>query len=221
MVLEDLFDQLEGMRIRVLYDSRRALVELLFGELLPILHRKKKRVNMVIHSEHALRKIEIASRHYEPSLFRDMGIIKIGLNTNIPFGKLKNFISIKDRNLFKKLTTVLNSLDAKRTVVYLVGLYTVFYFHRNPIRKILDLFENLSPNLTVIMPQPIGVLERCFDVLLSRLFDVDLTIRKSNEDYFNERYTVQIEQSILPSLNFFADMQILPDGRVEWFKRSY
>lgn len=216
-MLEDVVDALEGLRIRVLYDSRQALVGLLFGELLPIFYQKRMRINFIIHSEHALRKVRIISNQYDPSLFRDVRMFKVGSNNYVPFGRLTKFIEMKDEELFSKLIEIFRSFDEEKDVVFLFGFYTIPFFHNNSIQKILDLFEATPAKLTVIMPQPIGVFDRSIDIIIGKIFDVDFVIKRIEGEYFEESYTVQLEQSIVPGLRFFAKMEI-SDGKPKWFR---
>jgi len=216
-MLEDLLEEIEGLRIRVIYDSRQVLVGLLFGEILPFFIEKKKRVNFVVHSEHALRKIAIISRQYDRKLFKDIRIFKIGENTNIPFGRLEEFINMKDRALFRKLIKVFRSFKEGVDIVFLFGFYTIPFFHKNSLTKILEIFEVMPSRLTVIMPQPVNIFDREMNAIIGKIFDVDFVIKRAEEEYLEEAYTVHIEQSILPKLKFFAKMKI-SNGKPKWFK---
>jgi len=215
-MLEDLMKELEGMRIRVVYDSRQALVGFLFGEVLPFFIGEGKNVNFVVHSEHALRKVDIISRSYDRTLFEGVRVFKIGETKDVPFGKLERFISMRDRSIFKKLIRVFKSFDEEKDVVFLFGFYTIPFFHRKPLRKILELFEAMPSKLTVIMPQPADIFNGRINAIIGKIFDVDFVIRRS-EEFLKEYYVVQLEQSIIPGLRFFAKMEI-SNGRPKWFK---
>ena len=208
--------EVEGLRIRVIYDSRQALVGLLFGEILPFFVKEGRRVNFVVHSEHALRKIAIISKQYDRKLFENVRIFKIGENKRIPFGRLEKFISMNDKALFSKLIKVFRSFQ-EDDIVFLFGFYTIPYFHKNSLTKILKMFEVMTSELTVIMPQPVDVFNKEMNTIIGKIFDVDFVIRKAEGEYFNEAYTVHIEQTLLPKLKFFAKMEI-SNGKPKWFR---
>ncbi len=215
-MLEDVIRKLEGLRIRVIYDSRQALVGLLFGEMLPIFVRMDKRINFVVHSEHALRKVEIVSRQYNREIFRDVRVFKIGNKPEVPFGRLERFIRMKDKNMFKKLNAVFKSFREGKDVVFLFGFYTIMFFHRNSLPRFLEIFESVPSMITLIMPQPVDVFGRSVNAIVGKIFDLDFVIRRS-EEYLEESYTVHIEQSLIPGLKFFGKMEI-SEGKPKWFK---
>ena len=215
LALGDIADVISGLRVRVIYDSRQALVATLFGEHPPVFKRKNYHINFIIHSEHATRKIKILAEHHEINL-DDVRIFKIGIKNEVPFGRLAGFIKMENEDMFEKLVEIFGGFD-RQDVVFLLGFYTIPFFHDDSIRKILNLFERIPEDITVIMPQPAGGFERSIDVILGKIFDVDLVIKRSKGDYFNEAYTVQMEQSIIPELKFFARIKIY-NGKLKLFR---
>lgn len=223
-IFTTLFEGLEGLRTRIIYDSRQAVISFIFHHVVPFYHSKGKRVNFVVHSELATRKLGIVTREMitedgnnNSSLveaINNLRIFKIGSRKEIPSGTLGGFIKLRDNRLFEWLSETLNEFD-KNDVVFLLGFYTMHIFHRDILPSFLDLFEDISSDLTLIMPQPVGVLDTHSDRIMGKLFDIDIIIKRI-EDYFEEAYLIQPDQTIITGLNFYGKAKRLPDGRFEW-----
>ncbi|GEM_PF-1267625 len=219
--LNTLFEGLEGLRTRIIYDSRQALISFLFNHIIPFYYSKGKRINFIVHSELALRKLGIVTRQIlaedNPILTEAINksrIFKVGSVKEIPFGTLGGFIRLRDSNLFEWLMEIFKQFN-KDDVVFLLGFYTMHFFHGNILPSFLDLFEVMPSDLTLFMPQPMGVLDAHTDRILGKLFDMDIVIKRI-EDYFEEAYVIQLDQSIITGLNFYGRVKLLPDGRFEW-----
>jgi len=198
--LDLLLQQLEGTRTLIVYDNLYALGSLLSHHIAYYYSSKKTTYVVMFFETTHMR----AKKLYEQirnskirEILNDVKVVKIGIRSDIPFGKLYAFIH-KEGNWLKELTNTLRNINGRDVICFLGITPCIWIFGDNMKRNLLEMYEAIPEGVTTFCEIYKKTYDRNLSDFMDILHDVVLYLKRC-EGFVESRdvYAIEIIQSII------------------------
>ena len=196
--LDDVVSKLEGLRTLIVYDSKYVVRTLIFGKIIP--QYADKRLFIAVYSDSMMRRL---GKTYESipderikRILDEAAIIKVGLNENIPFGKLHAYVNIHSE-WWDDLIDELYKLGDSFLLFHGFSLLPIIYGNE-AWKYLMDIFDALPDEITFVNKISSSLYDENVKRFMERFHDVILAVRRE-EDFFpvGKTYWIGVEQSII------------------------
>ena len=196
--LDDVVSKLEGLRTLIVYDSKYVVRTLIFGKIIP--QYADKRLFIAVYSDSMMRRL---GKTYESipderikRILDEAAIIKIGLNENVPFGKLHAYVNIHSE-WWDDLIDELYKLGDSFLLFHGFSLLPIVYGNE-AWKYLMDIFDALPDEITFVNKISSSLYDENVKRFMERFHDVILAVRRE-EDFFpvGRTYWIGVEQSII------------------------
>ena len=197
---EDLLPELEGYRVRIIYDSTTVKDLIVLQYIIPYFS-KIKDTYIVLYSEALYYKFkknvcELIKKLPElKKSFEKLKVIKIGIKEECAFGKLAGFVRQGNpENEFNGLLKCLEKIDAD-DVLILNGsfVYYLTAIGKTAFKRLIDMYSILPEGLTLF-----GFRHHCVSNspeidLIGDLYDVVIYIHKDEQAFDDRTYHFKVD----------------------------
>lgn len=196
----DVVPRLEGLRVKILYDSPYALRSLLFYHIIP--HFSSKNILIAVYSDTMLRRLEktyesIARTSPEiAEILEKTRILKIGSESPASFGRLQHALPI-DSDWLKTFMQILGKLTERDLILFYGFSLLPRMYGESALKHILRMFESVPDGPTIISKSRRGIYEERINMFINMLYDVIIDIKKIEDVGLEEFYKIGISQSIV------------------------
>ncbi|WP_290899428.1 hypothetical protein [Ferroglobus sp.] len=196
--LDDVVSKLEGLRTLIVYDSKYVVRTLIFGKIIP--QYADKRLFIAVYSDSMMRRL---GKTYESipderikRILDEAAIIKVGLNENVPFGKLHAYVNIHSE-WWDDLIDELYKLGDSFLLFHGFSLLPIVYGNE-AWKYLMDIFDALPDEITFVNKISSSLYDENVKRFMERFHDVILAVRRE-EDFFpvGRTYWIGVEQSII------------------------
>ncbi len=196
--LDDVVSRLEGLRTLIVYDSKYVVRTLIFGKIIP--QHADKRLFIAVYSDSMMRRL---GKTYESipderikRILDDAAIIKVGLNENVPFGKLHAYVNIHSE-WWDDLIDELYKLGDSFLLFHGFSLLPIVYGNE-AWKYLMDIFDALPDEITFVNKISSSLYDENVKRFMERFHDVILAVKRE-EDFFpvGRTYWIGVEQSII------------------------
>ena len=196
--LDDVVSKLEGLRTLIVYDSKYVVRTLIFGKIIP--QYADKRLFIAVYSDSMMRRL---GKTYESipderikRILDEAAIIKVGLNENVPFGKLHAYVNIHSE-WWDDLIDELYKLGDSFLLFHGFSLLPIVYGNE-AWKYLMDIFDALPDEITFVNKISSSLYDENVKRFMERFHDVILAVRRE-EDFFpvGKTYWIGVEQSII------------------------
>ncbi len=196
--LDDVVSRLEGLRTLIVYDSKYVVRTLIFGKIIP--QYADKRLFIAVYSDSMMRRL---GKTYESipderikRILDEAAIIKVGLNENVPFGKLHAYVNIHSE-WWDDLIDELYKLGDSFLLFHGFSLLPIVYGNE-AWKYLMDIFDALPDEITFVNKISSSLYDENVKRFMERFHDVILAVRRE-EDFFpvGRTYWIGVEQSII------------------------
>ncbi len=205
--IDDLILKLENLRTRLIYDSPYPTVSFIFFHYLPKFHFKDKYV--LIFSETISRSLEKVnkslSRHSNDikDILKDVRIIKIGKDYDVPFGELYEFIPYDEiEEGFVRVEHTFKKLKGDDLLIFF-GMHLIpIIYGKEILRGMMELYDAIPRDITMLSTCPEHVYDRNLETVIRMFYDIVLVIKKEDElfRFGRDTYLIGVEHSTIPEI---------------------
>jgi len=215
----------ESRRTRLVYDIYTPALALLFRHFIPCAAIRNKDLYFIVYSETMMRRLADAYKtvfykvndeeklKVKNALDRAK-IVKIGLEDNVPFGKLMRFIKAGDLNrVIDELALAVSDI-VEDAVVFCYGLHLISEVHDvDGIENAVRILDSLGENATLINIVPGEIhRSRAFMILFDDLYDVTLKlmIETKQEEFDSNVFVLSVVRSYSPEIRGYMRIKLKP-----------
>ena len=203
--IDNLVFKLENLRTRIIYDSPYPTISFIFFHYIPKFHFKEK--YMLIFSETVCRNLEKVYRSLSKSdvgeYLKDVKIVKIGKNYDVPFGELYEFIPYDDiEDGFVRIEHTFKKLKGDDLLIFF-GMYLIpIIFGKEILRGMMELYDAIPRDITLLSTCPENIYDRNLETIIRMFYDIVLRIKKEDEvfRFGRDTYLVGVEHSTIPEI---------------------
>ncbi len=217
---EEVMDELDGLRTRIIYDSPVVKDLIIFQFILPYFS-KKKEIYVVLYSEGYYYKFRRRANYLmfkEPEMARVLdriNFIKIGLNDECDFGNLFGFIKQGDAEReFEGLRDFLLKIKSDGVLIldcdfmYLIAGFS----EKNALKRLIDLYSLMPDGITLFGFKNLNAQDK--DVIITDLYDVLITIQRDESTLDNATFRFDIECQLSDICQKFGRFRVESGGRL-------
>jgi len=205
--IDDLILKLENLRTRLIYDSPYPTVSFIFFHYLPKFHFKDKYV--LIFSETISRSLEKVNRSLSryssdiKDILKDIKVIKIGKEYEVPFGELYEFIPYDEvEEGFVRVEHTFKKLKGDDLLIFF-GMHLIpIIYGREILRGMMELYDAIPRDITLLSTCPEHVYDRNLETVIRMFYDIVLVIKKEDElfRFGRDTYLIGVEHSTIPEI---------------------
>ncbi len=217
---EDIIDELENLRTRVLYDSPVVKDLIILRYILPHFS-KKKDVYVVLYSEGYYYKFKRRANYL---MFKDpmmaevldrIKVIKIGLNDECEFGDLFCFIKQGDAEReFEGLRDIIMKIKSNSVLILDCDFMQLIagISDGNTLKRLIDLYSLMPDGITLFGFKHFSTYDR--DAIITDLYDVLITIQRDESSLDNTTFRFDIECQLSDICQKFGRFRVESGGRL-------
>ncbi len=205
--IDDLILKLENLRTRLIYDSPYPTVSFIFFHYIPKFHFKDKYV--LIFSETISRSLEKVNKSLSrystdvKEILKDVRVIKIGKDYDVPFGELYEFIPYDEvEEGFVRVEHTFKKLKGDDLLIFF-GMHLIpVIYGREILRGMMELYDAIPRDITLLSTCPEHVYDRNLETVIRMFYDIVLVIKKEDElfRFGRDTYLVGVEHSTIPEI---------------------
>ena len=205
--IDDLILKLENLRTRLIYDSPYPTVSFIFFHYLPKFHFKDKYI--LIFSETISRSLEKVNRSLSryssdiKDILKDIKVIKIGKEYEVPFGELYEFIPYDEvEEGFVRVEHTFKKLKGDDLLIFF-GMHLIpIIYGREILRGMMELYDAIPRDITLLSTCPEHVYDRNLETVIRMFYDIVLVIKKEDElfRFGRDTYLIGVEHSTIPEI---------------------
>lgn len=213
-----IISKLDGLRIKIFYDSAYALRSLLFFHILP--QFSFKNLFIAVFSDTMQRRL---GKTYETmvrtspeiaQILERANIIKIGTKNEVPFGRLYQLIP-SGLTWLRTFREFLKGLGEKDLILFHGFSILPKIYGKTYVKNVLNLFESIPDGPTVIGKSSKKIYDDATIGFTNMFYDVVLEIERIEEVGFEEFYKIGVSQSIVGDVQpGFGRFKIGRDGHL-------
>ncbi len=217
---EDIMNEVENLRTRIIYDSPVVKDLIIFQYILPYFS-KKKDVYVVLYSEGYYYKFKRRANYLmfkDPEMAKILDrikIIKIGLNDSCDFGDLFGFIKQGDAGReFEGLRDLLLKIKPNSVLIldcdfmYLIAGLS----DGNALKRLIDLYSLMPDGITLFGFKNLNAQDK--DTIITDLYDVLITIQKDESTLDNTTFRFDIECQLSDICQKFGRFRVESGGKL-------
>jgi len=136
-------------------------------------------------------------------MLKDVKIIKIGKNYDVPFGELYEFIPYDEiEDGFVRIEHAFRKLKGDDLLIFF-GMHLIpVIYGREILRGLMELYDAIPRDITLLSTCPEHIYDKNLEMIIRMFYDIVLRIKKEDElfRFGRDTYLIGVEHSTIPEI---------------------